>query len=225
MLITALLLAAETVPAAPPAAAPDPYEQTLEAALALSRSGKVAEASRIIDPVLAGYQAKYASEERRLYCDFSAEETRRYLLGPAKETATARAIPKHWCVALFLKGYALNDRRDFAGALPYLQRAVAMAPSHAHFVNELGYTFQQLERGDAALAAFTSAEANAAVIGGSDALAERTRALRGMGALLVEAQRWDEAEATYRRSLALDPSDVRSRGEIDWIARNRPKSI
>ncbi|WP_181814684.1 tetratricopeptide repeat protein [Sphingomonas aracearum] len=179
----------------------------------------------MIDPVLAGYRATYASEERRLYCDFGPEETKRYLLGATAETPTARAIPRHWCVALFLKGYALNDRRDFAGALPYLQQAVGMAPAHAHFLNELGYTLGQLGRTEEALDAFNKAEAGAAAIAGPETRVERGRALRGIGAALVELSRWDEAEAAYRRGLALDPSDTRSRAELGWIAENRPKSI
>lgn len=225
MPLFAALLAVQTVPSAPPAAAADPYEQVLGTALSLSRAGRVAEASRMIDPVLAGYRAKYAAEERRLYCDFGVAETKRYLLGPGTETVTARAIPKHWCVALFLKAYALNDRRDFAGALPYLQQAVGMAPAHAHFLNELGYTLQQLGQAPAALDAFTKAEAGAVATAPTDALVERTRALRGMGAVLVELGRWDEAEAAYRRSLALDPSDARARAELDWIAKNRPATV
>jgi Flp pilus assembly protein TadD len=44
-----------------------------------------------------------------------------------------------------------------------------------------------------------------------------TRAWRGQGYCLVEQGKLNEAEAMYRKCLALDPKDNKARGELEYI--------
>jgi len=48
-----------------------------------------------------------------------------------------------------------------------------------------------------------------------------TLAWRGQGYCLVELGRFDEAEKLYKKCLALDPSDKKAKGELEYIKSKR----
>ena len=54
---------------------------------------------------------------------------------------------------------------------------------------------------------------------------ERCVAFRGIGYDLVELGRLDDAEAAYRKCLAIIPDEPKSLGEIEYIREQRKKSV
>jgi len=51
---------------------------------------------------------------------------------------------------------------------------------------------------------------------------QMANALRKRGYVLIELERWDEAETAYKDSLKLDPDNETAQGELEYIAANRP---
>lgn len=200
----------------------DPQAAAVTRAELLVKAGKIEEAVAVLDPALAAYERTYAGEKRRIICDMSATETGLAVAAALVESKEMITVSPAWCTALFLKGYALDDQRRFGEAAAFLERAAAMAPSHAHYFIELGYAYQQQRNWAASDAAYRRGDENAA----HDAATlkdERARAWRGLGYNLVEEGKLDEAEAFYRKCLELDPNDVKSQGELRYIAEQRAR--
>ncbi len=202
----------------------DPLVKPLNAAMVLMTQGHAAEASAAVDPILAAYEAQFASEQRQMYCGMSPPQTLLYMIMAAKEKRSAIAVSPGWCDALFLKGFSLIDQKQVEAGLPFLARAAAMAPAHAHYLNELGYAYQTLRRSPESLTAYGSAADYANILDNPAKTIEQTRAWRGMGYILVEQGKWDEAAEMYRKCLKSDPNDAKAKGELRYIAQARPKA-
>ena len=191
--------------------------------IGLFQSGKAEEAVDIIDPYLAGYEKTYAGEKRLIFCADGAEEAI-LAMGVAQAAGKdAIVIDSGWCFALWAKGYALVDLHRVAEALPYLERAVAMMPFNAQYLCELGYAYGTLGNWEKALATFTSAVQYAEQLPAGVRTVILGRALRGEGFSLIELGRWDEAEAKFKKALALDPNDEMAKNELAYIAEKRPR--
>ncbi len=50
----------------------------------------------------------------------------------------------------------------------------------------------------------------------------KANALRKRGYVLVELERWDEAETAYKDSLKFEPDDETAQSELEYITANRP---
>jgi tetratricopeptide (TPR) repeat protein len=50
------------------------------------------------------------------------------------------------------------------------------------------------------------------------------RAWRGMGYVLIEQGRLEEAEAIYKKCLTLDPNDEKAKGELRYIKERKSKN-
>lgn len=203
--------------------AADPQADALTAALRSMQQGRAAEASAAVDPILAAYERQYASEKRQIYCGVTPVQTLLYLTTAASIRKSAVAIDPGWCVALFLKGFSLVDQKQVAAGLPFLERAVAFAPSNSHYLNELAYAYQALRRWPEALATYDRAASSSSLAIEAEQKMEQARAWRGSGYVLVEQGKWDEAAAYYRKCLKLDPGDEKAKGELRYIDQNRPR--
>jgi len=222
--ITALLLTTAPAVAADKKAQEDPRDKPLRAASLLMAQGKPAETLIAVEPILAAYEAEFASEKRQIYCGINPTETLLYMMMAAKDKKDAVAVYPGWCEALFLKGFSLIDQKQFDAGLSFLTRAVAMAPAHAHYLNEVGYAHQALHHWPESLAAYESAADYANIADDSVKTAQQTRAWRGMGYVYVEQGKWDEAAEMYRKCLKLDPNDAKAKGELQYVKQSRPKT-
>lgn len=218
-----LLLAAAALVAAP---ADDPQEKTVSAATAAMTAGRPEQALTTIEPALAAYERQHAGERRQVFCGYSPVETVAEMAAAAAAKREAVALSSGWCDALFIKGYALADLRRFAEARPVLERAVAMAPFHAHFINELAYVYQQQRDWQLSYDTYVRARDATAYSDRKRVTPEKGRALRGMGFALIELGKWDEAEALFNESLVLEPGNANALNELRYIAqqRRRPRA-
>ncbi|HET9337357.1 MAG TPA: DUF5672 family protein, partial [Casimicrobiaceae bacterium] len=112
------------------------------------------------------------------------------------ERAYAAALsvdPDHPYASHFL-GVIEMQRRDWAGALPRLERAAEARPDEPDFHSNLGLAYAAVDRFDDAQRAHRRALA----------IRPQPSAWTNLGLVLVEQHRHDEAIAAYDRALALD---------------------
>jgi len=211
-------------PAATDAAANDSVAASLADAIQAVQSRRPGDAIPLLDTVIAAREAQYAGEKRHLFCARSQEESLLYLLteGAAKRQ-DAVIVDSSWCSALFLKGFALIDLDRADEAKAYYDRVVALAPSNAQYLGELAEWYKARRDWENALVYFRRAETAAAVSPKDIQTHDRSRAWRGIGFVLIEQGKLDEAEAMFRKCLAADPNDQGAAHELGYIREQRAK--
>jgi tetratricopeptide (TPR) repeat protein len=176
------------------------------------------------DKVIAHFQKQYAGDKRHIYCGHYQAETLLYLMQAANKGEEAIALKPAWAEAWFYKSYALTELHRNAEAVAALDKAIALSPSHAHYLSERGYLYHQSKDWQRSLAMYQAAEEAVKLVTDKQGQQiERGRALRGQGYALVELGDLDAAEKKYAESLATDPTDKMSRQEIDYIKGLRAK--
>lgn len=230
LLIALLLGTAGASPSVPATHQQAPVEKVRDARLSQALTALLAKnnalALQLFDPLLAEYEALHRNEKSQIFCAEGAQETLLYLTesAAAKPPRNAIAIAPDWCLALWGKGYVLIDMGKPEAGIPFLQKAIAMRPHRAQYLNELGYAFKQLKDWPASLDAYRRAE-EAAEASGPDRARDLGRAWFGIAYVMVELGRWDDAEALLQKCLKLDPNNVNAKSELEYIKKNRPKSI
>jgi Flp pilus assembly protein TadD len=123
-----------------------------------------------------------------------------------------------------MKAYALTELNRVNDAQAALGSAIALSPLNSQFISELAYTYQAQKNCEKSIATYVQAS-SAAELGSDDTTKtiDLTRAWRGQGYCLVEQGKLDEAEAMYKKCLALDPKDNKARGELEYIKGLRKK--
>ena len=174
-------------------------------------------------PVIDYYEARYKDDKRRVYSARSPVETLFYMLEAAKDKRSAIALDGTWSAALYGKAAALVDLNRPDEARPVLERASQFAPMNAVVLGELGYLYGAAKQFPESLAMFNRALEASEFSPDETKTKEKGRALRGTGYALTELGRLDEAEAAYKKALALDPNDGLSKNELQYIAGKRRK--
>jgi tetratricopeptide (TPR) repeat protein len=223
----ALLAAA---PAAQPSgtaapAAQDTAQSQVDRAADLIGAGKPAEAVALLDTLIADQERQRRGDSRQVYCARSQAETVLYSGQAAREKKAAIVLPEAACYSIFLKGFALIDLNRSDEARAWLERAVAMAPSNAHFLGELAEWYKMRKDWARSRDLFQRAVAASALSPENRQIFDKTRGMRGLGYILIEEGKLDEAEKLYRQCLRLDPNDARAKSQLDYIAGQRGKKI
>lgn len=187
---------------------------------------QVADATALVDPLLEEFEKANAGEKRHIYCAADAAESRRYMdeVRAQKPASPAVVIGKGWCVALWAKGYLLDDGGQPAAAIPYLVRAAAMRPAQRQYWAELTFAYQAIKAWPEMLDAGRHAASLAAEADGSDRTAFLCKAWHSMAYAQIELGRWDDATELLNKCLALDPGYEKAKTELEYIARSRPKT-
>ena len=190
----------------------------------LIKERKAAEAISIVEQIIAEEERVHAGEGRLIKSARSPAESLMYALEGATENRETIVLGPTWSMALFLKGFALIDLGRPDEAKPLLEKAVEMAPMNAQFLAELGEWHKTRRQWTEAYALFDRA-ADAAGISPEDLQrAEKGRALRGMGFVLIEQGRLDEAEKLFRKCLKLNPNDQSARTELQYIREQKARA-
>jgi len=232
-LLVALAGAAQAADAPPPAASAasgvDPAiaaqeakdaadaDRLAQAVRLISSHQPQAAIDRILDPVIAAEDAANAGRTETLYCGNSRTEVLSYLLQAATEKKSAIALKPTLCNALYMRSFAESDLGRLDAAQADLARALLLSPRNAHYLSEMGQLQSRKRDWTAALGWFQRAEAASDVSPPDQIKAERGRALRGIGYVDVELGKLDEAEATYRRCLEIDPHDQKAQAELGYV--------
>jgi tetratricopeptide (TPR) repeat protein len=175
------------------------------------------------DPVIEHFERIYRDSGKRVYAASNQMQVFIYVALPNEEKKPVEVLDSTWSDAYLMKAYALTELRRIGDAQAALERATALSPLTSQYISELAYTYQAQGQCERSIASYQQAE-SVVEMGSDDATktADLTRAWRGQGYCLVEQGRFDEAEALYRKCLALNPSDTKAKGELEYIKTKRP---
>jgi len=196
------------------------YRQAVSAAIRQAMGGEPKAAIAALAPVMAYCDAQQQRPNLRFVSVSTAAQYDRHV------SAAGAGEPVEWldmaCPhAYYYTGYAWAEQRDFAQALPYLEKAAALAPYYAEPINERGMALNQLGRTDEAIQAYQQALHLADVEPATAYI--RPLAWRGIGYALIEQRDWDGARAAYDKSLELDPDNATARNELEYIRQHTTK--
>lgn len=225
--IPAWAQSAAPAPQSAPATQQSPREAARAAklgeALAAIRNGKAAEAIRVLDPLLAEYEKLHAGEKGQIFCAHNVKQAILYASEADAANRGSTVLGPDWCNALWARGFALIDLQQVDAAVPFLERAVALSPSHPHYLSELGYAYQAQKQWQRSYDAYARAAAGAEYEEGDQRNRSLRRAWFGMGYDLIELGRLDEAEKLLNRCLELFPDDQKVKSELQFIKEQRAK--
>ncbi len=182
-----------------------------------------------INEVIAKFENEYAGKQ--VYSARGAAEGFMYgILGAAEGVKANPKAGMHivvigpsWAMAYAARSYALTEMNRTTEAEADIRKALALSPMDSQYKNELAYLITR--RGDVseALPLYQEAEANAEMTS-QHPVEMKCAALRGQGYDLVELHRLDEAEAAYKKCMALVPDEPKSKAELGYIAEQRKKA-
>ncbi len=195
---------------------------TISHAFSAIQAGDPARALSTVDPVVASFEKDFSGEKRHIYCSQTAEQEGYYVTN-AGGAGAIRLVPSTWCEALYVKAFALVDLDRLDDAQSTFERLITFAPKHSRYLNELAYVFLKKKEWQHSIDAYMNAEA-AASFTPERRDYERCVSFRGIGYDLVELGRLDDAEAAYRKCLAIIPNEPKSLGEIEYIKEQRKKT-
>jgi tetratricopeptide (TPR) repeat protein len=170
------------------------------------------------DPVIDHYKVMYKDNKSRIYSAQNQVQIILYTALPTGNKQSIEVLDTVWADAYLLKAYALTELKRVPDAQKALESAITLSPMNSQYLSELAYTYQVQKDCDKSIATYVQA-ASMAEIASDDATKtiNLTRAWRGQGYCLVEQGKLNEAEAMYRKCLALDPKDNKARGELEYI--------
>lgn len=118
--------------------------------------------------------------------------------------------------AYYYLGFICVKRKQFARAIEFLDRGLALEPTNAMFVLEKAQALVHSGRKREALALYDQVEAGPFVSGHKIAVARR-----GRGFVQIELGELDAAEASFRSSLELEPDNDIALHELEYIEHLR----
>ena len=196
---------------------------TISQAFSAIQAGDPARALATVEPVVASFDKEFSGEKRHIFCSQTAEQDGYYLTTADGGADNVRLVTVVWCEALYVKAFALVDLERLDDAQSAFERLVTFAPKHARYLNELGYVLLKKKEWQHSIDTYRNAEA-AATFTPKRRDYERCVSFRGIGYDLVELGRLDDAEAAYRKCLAITPDEPKSLREIEYIKEQRKKT-
>jgi len=215
-------------PTAPAAVKAEPavndQGQLLEGRKVLSQGNPQKAIVEYFDPVILRYESLYKDSPKHIYSAQNQVEMIIYAALPDDRKRDIEVLDGTWSNAYLMKAYALTELNKLNDAQAALGSAIALSPLNSQFISELAYTYQAQKNCEKSIATYVQAS-SAAELGSDDTTktVDLTRAWRGQGYCLVEQGKFDEAEAMYKKCLALDPKDNKARGELEYIKGLRKK--
>ena len=203
----------------------DAHKADLSNALQLLNGGKPDQAEPIFVAVIAAYEAQAKPGHIYRCADDATDAIKVSLFAAAAPEKDVTVLGPGWCLALFGEGFALIDLNRASEAEAFLGRAVEMAPTKPHYVNEYAEWFKTHRQWQKAYDLFALAWdlVDHEQKGPDRKIA--ARALRGMGFTQIELGDLNRAEKLLKRSLEFEPEKQSAvAGELQYIADQRKKT-
>ena len=198
----------------------------LQEARTLIDNKKAQAAIEKCEKVIALFEARYRNSKEKIYCARTSEENLGYLLTAGADMSKGKfekgkknavVLSSTWANAYYLKGWALEELRKLAPARVAIKQAVELSPFNSHYLAELAYLYSLEKDWPQAEKIYKSAEEHATLSPADVKQTELGRARRGLGYVLVELGRLDEAEKKYIQCLKDDPNDQKAAAELEYV--------
>jgi tetratricopeptide (TPR) repeat protein len=194
----------------------------LKAAFDANKAGDLKLAEERFSNIIGAYEQQYRGAETYRCAEDAADAGKVAALAKRGRTGKhVTVLGPGWCQALFAKGFVLIDLNRSPEAGSFLARAVEMAPTRGHYVNEYAEWYKSRHEWQKSYDLF----AHAWDITDHDKQGPdrkiAARALRGMAFNKVEMGDLDAAEKLNRQSLELEPENKGVLTELDYIASLR----
>jgi len=212
--------------AAPVGGDPDKDPQMmklLEDARHLIDNKNAAAAIAKCDAVIAAYKAHYASSKQKVFCARTPAEGLGLMMKAAVDKNNAIALSSTWSDTYFFEAYALQDLHRLGEAKATLQQALKLSPFNSQYLAEMG-EINALEKNlSKAEELYREAEDNAPLSPDASRAGDLARARRGLGYVLVELGKLDEAEKQYQQCIAANPNDTKAKAELQYVREQKAK--
>jgi tetratricopeptide (TPR) repeat protein len=196
----------------------------VQSAFAQIKAKEPAKALVLANDAISYFEESYRQAGTRAYSARTHSEGLVYVLESAQAKTSAKSYAQAWGAAYYLKAYALIDLQRVPEAKVALDAAIDLAPRNAQYLAERGHIEALEHNWPASLATFQKALDAVEFSPPEVKLTETTRALRGLAFAKVELKDLDAAEALHKRVLQMDPTDVISPKEIQYIRGLRARS-
>jgi tetratricopeptide (TPR) repeat protein len=124
--------------------------------------------------------------------------------------------------AYWARGYAYGELKRFDEERAELAKALVLSPNDSQYLNELAFVYVKTGKWQLALDNYQEADKNAELTS-PQPKEVKCVSLRGLGYVLVEMGRLDDAEAKYQACVKLIPGEPKSLAEIKYIQGEREK--
>jgi len=175
------------------------------------------------DAVINAFKEHYGNSKQKIFCARSSAESLGVLLKASVDKTNAIALSSTWSDAYFIKGYALQDLHRLAEAEATLQLALDLSPFNSQYLAEIGAIYALENNWTKAERAYREAEDNTPLSPEASRADELGRARRGLGYVLVELGKLDEAERKYQQCLAANPNDSKAKEELEYVREQKAK--
>src|SRR5206468_5442819 len=128
-----------------------------------------------------------------------------------------------WSDAYFMKAYALEELGRMGEAKATLQQALKLSPFNAQYLAEMGQIYAREKNWSKAVQLYREAEDNAPLSPSEARAGDLARARRGLGYVLVELGKLDEAEKKYQQCIAANPNDSKAKAELGYVREQKAK--
>lgn len=145
------------------------------------------------------------------------------MLKSAVDKNNAISLSSTWPDAYFMKAYALQDLHRLAEAKTALEQALKMSPFNAQYLAEMGEIYALEKNWSKAEQLYREAEDNVPLSPQVSRAAELAVARPGLGYVLVELGKLDEAEKKYQQCIAANPNDTKAKAELQYVRDQKAK--
>ncbi len=175
------------------------------------------------DKVISAYKAHYGDKKQKIFCGRSPEENLLLMLKAAVDKNNAIALSFVWSDAYFMKAYALQDLGRMGEAKATLQQALKMSQFNAQYLAEMGQIYAREKNWSKAEQLYREAEDTASLSPAASRTDDLAKAQRGLGYVLVERGKLDEAEKKYQQCIATNPKDTKAKAELQYVREQQAK--
>lgn len=175
------------------------------------------------DQVINAYKAHYGGTQQKIFCVRSREESVGLMMKAAMDKNNAVALSIIWSGAYYTKAYALEELGRMGEGKATLQEALKLSPFNAQYLTEMGQIYAREKNWSIAEQLYREAEDNAALSPPASRADDLAKARRGLGYVLVELGKLDEAEKKYQQCIATNPNDSKAKAELQYVREQKAK--